>query len=138
MKTAEITWKNEYSVGLSIVDEQHKRFLTIINELGDYIDNTTCKEKGNQIYFSLAHFADTYLMKEKMLVNSVENLDYSYFREKHDIFLAKLKYFKENYNESASKNLCVELYDYLIELYPQYISYYTPSLIKILKEHGVE
>lgn len=138
MEATEIKWNPEYSVGLLVVDEQHKRFLTIINELGKYIENTTCKEKGNQIYFSLVHFADVYLMKEKMLVNSVENLDYSYFREKHNTFIAKLKQFKDEYNESASEHLCIELYKYLTELYPQYISYYTPSLVKILKEHGVK
>ena len=26
-------WKNEYTVNISIIDEQHKKFLEIINEL---------------------------------------------------------------------------------------------------------
>lgn len=138
MEITKVTWKEEFSVGLTTVDDQHKRFLVIINELGDFIENHTFKENGNRIYFSLIHFADTYLMKEKMLVNSIENIDYSYFREKHSKFIKKLQHFKDEYNTSASEQLCVELYQYLIELYPEYISHYTPSLVNILKEHNVK
>ena len=138
MRFSTIAWKEEYSVGLTDVDDQHKRFLSIINELGEYINNKTYKENGNQIYFALVHFADVYLMKEKMLVNSVADVDYSFFREKHTNFIAKLKQFKENYKETGSEQLCVDLYMYLKELYPEFISYYTPSLVKILKNQKVD
>ena len=137
MDFSKIAWKKEYSVGLSDVDEQHKRFLSIINELGEYINNKAYKENGKKIYFALVHFADVYLMKEKMLVNSVTNVDYSFFREKHTNFIGKIQQFKEEYKESGSEQLCIDLYVYLKEVYPEFISYYTPSLVKILKKQVV-
>lgn len=138
MELKTLPWKDDYSVGINTVDEQHKRFLSIINELGKCISDDMCKEKGNQMFFALIHFNDVYLMKEKMLVNSVDNLDYSYFREKHKQFVLKLQVFQNEYNESKSDQLFIDLYEYLKELYPKYISYYTPSLINILKESDIK
>ena len=138
MEIDAIPWKSEYSVGLKTVDQQHKRFLTIINELGSCIEEGSHKEKGSQLFFALIHFNDVYLTKEKMLATSVKNLDYSYFREKHKQFVAKLQIFQNEYNESKSEQLFIDLYNYLKEYYPRYISYYTPSLINILKQNGIE
>jgi hemerythrin-like metal-binding protein len=138
MKTDAFKWKESYSVGLSSVDKQHEKFLYLINELGDCIADKTYKEKGQQLFFALLHFADEYLLKEKMLANHIDGLDYSYFRVKHNEFLSKLREFKDNYNHEASEALFVDLYNYLKKLYPEFLSHYTPSLIKILKENGIE
>jgi hemerythrin-like metal-binding protein len=138
MKTEAFRWKEAYSVGLVSVDKQHEKFLNIINELGDCIAGKTFKENGQQLFFVLLNFADEYLLKEKMLANHIEGLDYSYFREKHNEFLAKLREFKDNYKQDASEQLFIDLYNYLKKLYPEFLSYYTPSLIKILKVNGVE
>jgi hemerythrin len=137
MKTEVFKWKEEYSVGLSSVDKQHQRFLEIINLLGDCIVEKTYPVKGHQIFFALMHFADEYLLKEKMLVNSLNELDYSFFREKHNEFLGKLKYFKDNYAENQSEQVFIDLYNYLKRMYPEYLAHYTPTLIKILKENGI-
>lgn len=137
MKTETFQWQEEYSVGLDSVDKQHEKFLNIVNELGDCIANKTFKEKGQQLFYTLLHFADEYLLKEKMLANHIEGLDYSYFRDKHNQFLSKVREFKDNYNAEASEELFIELYNYLKNLYPQYLAYYTPSLIKILKANGI-
>jgi len=138
MEIKTIPWKSEYSVGLNTVDKQHKRFLDIINELGSHINDDSCKTNASKVFFTLIHFNDVYLIKEKMLATSVENLDYSYFREKHKQFVAKLQIFQNEYDESKSKQLFVNLYNYLKEYYPKYISCYTPSLINILKQNGIE
>jgi hemerythrin len=137
MKTTVLKWKEEFSVGLSSVDKQHQRFLKIINLLGDCIAEKTYKEKGNQIFFALFHFADEYLLKEKMLANSLSKLDYSFFREKHNEFLGKLKYFKDSYTENPTEEVFIGLYNYLKSMYPEYLAHYTPTLVRILKENGI-
>lgn len=133
-----LTWKQEYSVGLITVDKQHKRFLSIINELGTSIAENTLQEKGKQIFFSLLHFTEEFLQKEKIMANSIQHLDYSFFREKHQQFLTNIKLFKDQYIENNNEQRFVELYGYLKNSYAEFISYYTPSLISILKAKGVE
>lgn len=137
MKTNVLNWKEEYSVGIDTVDNQHQKFLGIINELGDCIANKTTGEKGQHLFFSLAHFADEYLLKEKMLVNSVNEIDYSFFRGKHVDFLKQLQDFQSKYEKENSEKVFVDLYNYLKKMYPEFLSYYTPSLISILKENGL-
>jgi len=138
MKTEAIVWKEEFSVGLFAVDQQHRRFLEIINALGECINHKTFKEKGAEIFFSLVHFADQYLLREKIMVNEIKNLDYSFFRQKHKEFLNQLNEFQTLCKENCSEMLFVDLYNYLKRMYPEYLSYYTPSLVKILKDHGVK
>jgi len=138
MKKENISWKSEYSVGLAAVDTQHQRLLEIINDLGECIQQETYDEKGKQIFFSLIHFADTYLSQETMLANSVSDLDYSFFRDKHKKLLSKIQVFNDGFNGSANHQLYKDLHNYLTDMYPQYIAYYTPSLVNILKENGVK
>ncbi len=138
MKTTAFQWKDEFSVGLEVVDKQHKQFLKIINDLGDCIAGKDFKEKGHEIFFSLVHFADTYLMKEKMLVNSVDEIDYSFFRQKHKEFLKQLLDFQKDCEAQCSEELYITLYNYLKKTYPEYLSYYTPTLVDILKNNGVK
>ncbi len=137
MEIEAINWKDEFSVGLKSVDKQHQRFLAILNEIGTSIADNSVADKGRDIFFSLCHFSDDFLMKEKMLVNSIPEIDYSYFREKHDQFLTHIQEFKEKFLSSAPSELFLDLYNYLKEEFPHYISYYTPSLINILKKNGV-
>ena len=44
-------WKDEYTVNITVIDEQHKKFLNIINELKVIINNNSCKEKVYEIFF---------------------------------------------------------------------------------------
>lgn len=138
MEIGLVNWKPEYSVGLVSVDKQHKRFISIINELGASIAEHTLNQKGKQIFFSLLHFTEEFLHKEKILANRIEALDYSYFRDKHKHFLAKIKSFKDDYIETADEAKFVELYEYLKDNYNEFISCYTPSLVNILRSKGIE
>lgn len=138
MKTSAFQWKEEFSVGLEKVDNQHKEFLRIINELGDSIANRTYYEKRTEIFVSLVDFAHRHLLGEKILANSVEDLDYSYYRQKHKEFSTKLISFQESCQKDCSEQLFIDLYNYLKKTYPEYISHYTPSLIKILRENDID
>ena len=137
MESDILNWKEEYSVGLETVDNQHKKFLGIINELGSCLEKQACSVNGHQMFFSLLHFADTFLLKEKMLVNAVNDLDYSFFREKHAEFLQKLEDFQAKYDKENPREVFSELHLFLKQQFPVFLSCYTPSLVSILKEHGV-
>lgn len=137
MKTNAFKWKDEFSVGLTSVDNQHKKFLEIINDLGDCIADKTYLEKGAEIFFSLIHFAERYLMKEKILVNEVEELDYSFFRQKHKEFVKQLLSFQKEYELNNSEEIFIDLYNYLKSIYPEFVKYYTPTLVKILKDNDL-
>ncbi len=138
MKTEVFQWKEEFSVGLKKVDQQHQEFLRIINNLGDCIANKSYNEKRTEIFMSLVNFSHRYLLDEKIMVNVIPELDYSYFRQKHKEFSGKLDAFQTECQKDCSENLFIGMYNYLKKSYPDYLSHYTPSLVKILKDSGVE
>ncbi|MEI8096695.1 MAG: bacteriohemerythrin [Candidatus Moraniibacteriota bacterium] len=63
MKTDKnLEWKEEYSVGVQLIDEQHKMIFATINELVDMINTTPTKEKlafviGQLVAYKKFHFA---------------------------------------------------------------------------------
>jgi hypothetical protein len=97
----------------------------------------TYDKKGHEIFFSLIHFAHKYLLNEKILVNEVEELDYSFFRQKHKEFLNTLLDFQKQYQKESSEQLFIDLFNYLKKMFPEFLSYYTPSLLKIMREKGI-
>ncbi len=130
-------WEDSYSVGLETVDKQHKEFLRIINELGNCIAQKEHTKIKTEIYFSLVNFAHKYILEEKILANEVDNLDYSYFRQKHKEFMQKLQEFQDGCQQNCNEALFVELHNYLKQTYPDYLAHYTPTLVQKLKASGV-
>lgn len=45
-------WKEEYNVNITIIDEQHKKFLEIINELKIIINGNLCKKRFLRCFFN--------------------------------------------------------------------------------------
>jgi hemerythrin len=47
-KDEHVTWSNSYSMGIKLIDDQHKGLLKFVNEL---FDNSTGDEEGEREYF---------------------------------------------------------------------------------------
>lgn len=63
-----ISWKAEYSVGNSKLDQHHQRIVNMINLLGDAIDNGTEKAALMKILSDLAGYTKTHFAKEERLM----------------------------------------------------------------------
>ena len=51
-------WKEEYTVNIKVIDDQHKKFLEIINELKIIINSKSCKNEVSNVFFQLAYLID--------------------------------------------------------------------------------
>ena len=58
-------WKEEYTVKITVIDEQHKKFLEIINELKIIINSNSCEKEVSGVFFQLAYLIDHYFIKEE-------------------------------------------------------------------------
>lgn len=137
MEENKLVWNDNLSVGLELADRQHRKFSEIIEDLGVFIRSNQDASLGSTFFFRLIHFADDYLLKEKMLVNEVESIDYSYFREKHLDFLRELTRYQKAFEQGNKIQVLESLYAYLNMIFPQFIGYYTPSLVQLLKQKGI-
>ncbi len=95
-----IEWTDELSVGMDLIDEQHKQWITHFNELAIAVDNCQGESKiGNTLLFLLEytqfHFEteekfmaeypyeerEAHVEKHRMLIDTVEDLARDYKEE---------------------------------------------------------
>ncbi len=89
-------WSSEYSVNIPGIDEQHKEFLNIVNDLlklvGDtpFIDQEAeflCERLGNYALYHLS--TEEYLFAKTGYTESAEHI------LSHNLFREKVKYFED-------------------------------------------
>jgi len=93
---AYITWKSTFEIGFSVIDEQHKKYIHLLNELHE------AQSKGTSQYVikeALANFLDYthyhFSTEEKLF----EQYDYPLAEvhlEEHSYFIDKVKQFQLN------------------------------------------
>lgn len=59
------TWKDEYSVGIDEIDNQHKNFISLLNELYDAIQENKIKGELSSIFDKVINYAKLHFETEE-------------------------------------------------------------------------
>ena len=129
-------WKEEYTVNITIIDEQHKKFLGIINDLKAIVNNNQCKEKVSDIFFQLAYLIDYYFIKEEIYFNDLKYPKLEQHKSQHKLFIDRTIQFQKDL-ENNKPNLCLEIYNYLESWFDEHILKYDKEAVEYLKQKGV-
>lgn len=129
-------WKEEYTVNISVIDEQHKKFLNIINELKVIINNGSCKERVSEIFFQLAYLIDHYFIKEEIYFSNLKYPNFDQHKIEHNSFIDRIIQFQKDL-ENKKPELCLEIYHYLENWFDEHILKYDKEAVEYLKNKGV-
>lgn len=99
MITNRFVWTNEYSVNVAEIDEQHKEFIKIINDLFDLRDSTSfTEEEALMKVGQLGDYASYHLSTEEELFLTTNYEDaqehtnvHNKFREKAKDFISQIR-----------------------------------------------
>jgi hemerythrin len=61
----EIRWKDEYTVGIKEIDDQHKYFLSILNDLYNAVITSKDREELNSLFQKLSDYAEKHFATEE-------------------------------------------------------------------------
>jgi hemerythrin len=64
----DLTWKDEYTVGVEEVDDQHKQFLKILRRLYEYLGKPISSEILAQSLLEVRHYAEYHFVSEENLM----------------------------------------------------------------------
>jgi len=89
VETKLLAWSDRYSVGIKIIDEQHKELIDLINDMYDHVNNDDTSER---IYFKaiLRHIIDkikTHFETEEKILRATNFQGYAEHKKTHDSFL---------------------------------------------------
>ena len=95
-----IKWNDSLSLGIQDIDDQHKKFLEIINDLLTAMHNKKSKEIQSEIIDKLIGYAFYHFSKEERYF-SKSNYPYAEEHKKeHETFVDKIIQFKKDYEEN--------------------------------------
>lgn len=129
-------WKEEYSVKISVIDDQHKKFLDIINELKVIINSNACKEKVSQVFFQLAYLIDHYFIKEEIYFKDLKYPHLDQHKAQHNTFIERIIQFQKDV-ENNKPDLCLEIYHFLEDWFDEHILKYDKDAVEHLRAGGL-
>jgi len=108
-------WTNEYSLGISIIDEQHQHFFEIVNQIYDMLE----KSKNNkddliQIIKELKDYAFFHLATEEKYFNQFAYSDIANHMNAHTMFRVKAGEYSDRINNEKEDlpKLALEITDF--------------------------
>lgn len=107
-----IEWKEEYSVGVEEIDDQHKDLIGLILDLFNAINEKKTKEQLGEILKDLIEFADTHFSTEEKYFEEFDYENKEEHAKEHRDFAAKVIGLNEKY-ENNEIEISFELIDFL-------------------------
>lgn len=92
-----IDWKDNYSVGINIIDAQHIHLVKIRNELHDALQESQNKEIINQILQNLVDFVHFHFKTEEELMVKYDFKEYTIHRYEHEKLTDEMKRVHNDY-----------------------------------------
>jgi hemerythrin-like metal-binding protein len=130
------TWNEGYNTGVKFIDEQHQYFFNIVSTLKENLSDGVCKDSASKIFFSLAHYAEHFLIQEEIYFK-----DYSFpgireHKDKHKEFIRRVIKFQVDYEKDVGET-CRTMLVYLEQWFENHILKYDKKAIDHLKERGL-
>jgi hemerythrin-like metal-binding protein len=107
-----LKWKNEYSVGVQEIDNQHMKLIELINKLFDAMKQGQANAVIGQILNELSTFASTHFKTEEKYFELFDYMESEKHKEIHQIFVMKITKFK-NYFDAGQITLSVSIFNFL-------------------------
>lgn len=128
-------WDASFSVGIEVIDNQHKRIIEYINEL-----NTASRfndmQKVHTILLHLADYTVSHFSFEESLMEQAKYPMLEPHKQVHQAFINRVGFFKERYEnkEDVTKQLMAELQIWLTNHIKHDDNDYIKDVQKMLKE----
>jgi len=122
-------------VNISFIDEQHRKFLDILNELKLVVAGKECRQKTSELFFALVHYAEHHLIQEEIYLKDYQYPGFSQHKESHNLFIQRLSRFQEDF-EAEKENVCLEMHNFLQEWFENHILKYDKDAVAFLKSKG--
>jgi len=85
-----MTWKEEYSVKVAQIDQQHKKLIDLINQLDNAMSQGRGKEVLGKILNELVGYCGNHFKLEEQLMQANGYPDFAEHKDKHDKMTAKV------------------------------------------------
>lgn len=132
-----IVWEEKYSVGVEIIDSQHRQFVSILGRLSKAVEEMKTKEVLDQIVTDLENYSEYHFKTEE---GYFERFNFDGAKEhiqEHKDFINKLSEIKKS-NLSGSLEMSMELVSFMIDWIVTHISSMDRKYIECFHKNGLK
>lgn len=130
-------WQDSYSVGVKVLDEDHKKLIGIVNELHDGILAGKSREALGLVLDRLVQYTKTHFGREEELFSKTKYPEAAAHKKEHDELLKKAGELQQRYNEGATSMLSLETMGLLKGWLSHHISGNDKAYSAHLHSHGI-
>ncbi|RCX26382.1 bacteriohemerythrin [Thioalbus denitrificans] len=131
-----LAWKEEYAVGIEVIDLEHKRLLNLINNLQAAVRFRTGEEFERQALEELVDYTRYHFQREEKLMEQHGYPDLVGHKAQHDQMINQVDTFVRRYEERG-RDALAEVADYLRLWLLQHINGTDKKYVPYLQEQGV-
>lgn len=110
--TKKLEWSEEYSVGVKLIDDQHKKMFEVINQLVDTLSSKPTKEKLGEIIKALLEYKKFHFATEEKYFDEFNYEGAEEHKAAHIKFGERLSEISTKYGDDTI-GLAYELVDFL-------------------------
>lgn len=135
-----ISWKEEYELGISEIDEQHKKMLGIINELHDLMgeEKEAEQDKIDKIIKEMADYAIYHFKTEEKYFQLFSYEETESHTAIHNQYVDKVNDWRARYDAEKDPTIFFEIFSYLQDWWIWHICNTDRDYMSFMRANGVE
>jgi hemerythrin len=134
-----IEWDDSLSVGINLIDEQHKMLIQRIKDLSDAVESTRGLEKILQTLGFMIDYTDFHFSTEEKYMVQLGYPGFDIHKEQHEEFKSTLNHMVEDFEEDgATVALSTSINTFLINWLIKHIKSIDRKFGEFLQDKGFE
>lgn len=134
-----IEWDDSFSVGINLIDEQHKMLIERTNAISEAVEMKRGLEKILQTLEFMIEYTEFHFSAEEKVMKDNDYPKFTEHHKLHEDFKARLNLMVQDFEEEgATSGLSEEITTYLNNWLVTHIKGIDTELGKILQEKGFE
>lgn len=131
-----INWNDSFSVNVAEIDQQHKKLVTMINELGDAMKQRKAKDVMGKIVNDMISYASTHFKTEEKYFDQFGYPETDRHKKEHTSFVQRVSDFKKGF-ENGKISLSIEVMDFLCDWLQDHIKGSDKKYSQFFNEKGL-
>jgi len=132
-----IRWIDNYSVNILEIDNQHKRLVTLLNNLYAAMSVGEGKNILSGIIDELSEYTSTHFRTEEVKMRMLDYPEFVQHKKEHEMFIQKVGAFRADFNKGNAK-VTIEVVNFLRDWLLNHIQEVDARLGKYLVQKGVK
>ncbi len=132
-----IKWDDKFSVGISIIDDEHKKLIGIMNKAIVLEQNSSNPKEITEVLNEMNRYAQSHFATEEGYMVKFNYPDYENHRKEHQAFSIETMAFFDKITESNRQLIC-EIIEHLKSWLLKHVLGTDTKYISCFKEHGLK